>query len=166
MIRLDQLTFTSKSQQYAFMNTKLLAICETEDNFIANMANGAALLWNVLKDINWCGFYLWQEAEKELVLAPFCGMPACTRLKNGVGVCNKAVIDRSTVVVKNVHEFPGHIACDSASNSEIVVPMICDGKVIGVLDIDAPIFERFDAEDQLGLEKFVEILLKYSTIKR
>ena len=164
MIKLDKLEFTSKKQQYSFINTKFLGICETEDNFIANMANGAALLWNILKDINWSGFYLWHEDKSELVLAPFCGMPACTRLKNGVGVCNRAVLDKDTVVVKNVHDFPGHIACDSASNSEIVVPMIKDGKIIGVLDIDAPILDRFDEEDREGLEKFVSILLKYSQI--
>ena len=164
MVKLEKLNFENKKQQYNFIGTKMTALVSTESNFIANMANGAALLWNILKDINWSGFYLWNEENQELVLAPFCGMPACTRLKDGKGVCNAAVIARETVVVKNVHEFPGHIACDSASNSEIVVPMIKDGKIIGVLDIDAPIFERFDDEDKAGLEKFVSILLKYSEI--
>ncbi len=164
MVKLEKLNFETKKQQYNFIATKMTALVSTESDFIANMANGAALLWNILKDINWSGFYLWNEDNKELVLAPFCGMPACTRLKDGKGVCNAAVIARETVVVKNVHEFPGHIACDSASNSEIVVPMIKNGKIIGVLDIDAPIFERFDDEDRAGLEKFVSILLKYSEI--
>ena len=164
MVKLEKLNFETKKQQYNVIATKMTALVSTESDFIANMANGAALLWNILKDINWSGFYLWNEDNKELVLAPFCGMPACTRLKDGKGVCNAAVIARETVVVKNVHEFPGHIACDSASNSEIVVPMIKDDKIIGVLDIDAPIFERFDDEDKAGLEKFVSILLKYSEI--
>lgn len=164
MVKLEKLVFENKKQQYNFINTKLTALVSAENNFIANMANGAALLWNVLKDINWSGFYLWDEEKRELVLAPFCGMPACTRLKDGKGVCNAAVKAGGTVIVKNVHDFPGHIACDSASNSEIVVPMILDGKIIGVLDIDSPVFERFDSEDKAGLEKFVSILLKYSEI--
>lgn len=165
MIKLENLTFDSKAKQYNFISSRLTALLSNEDNFIANMANGASLLWNVLKDINWSGFYLWEEKTAQLVLAPFCGLPACTRLKDGKGVCNKAVISKSTVVVGDVHKIPDHIACDSASNSEIVVPIIKDGRVIGVLDIDSPVFERFDDEDKKGLEKFVEILIRYSDIR-
>ena len=158
MVKLEKLNFETKKQQYNFIATKMTALVSTEDDFIANMANGAALLWNILKDINWSGFYLWNEENKELVLAPFCGMPACTRLKDGKGVCNAAVISRETVVVKNVHEFPGHIACDSASNSEIVIPLHKDGAVAAVLDIDSPNVGRFTLADKEGLESLVPIL--------
>ena len=158
MVKLEKLNFETKKQQYNFIATKMTALVSTEDDFIANIANGAALLWNILKDINWSGFYLWNEENKELVLAPFCGMPACTRLKDGKGVCNAAVISRETVVVKNVHEFPGHIACDSASNSEIVIPIHVDGKIWGVLDIDSPTIGRFTQEDAEGLLEVVGIL--------
>ena len=160
MVKLEKLNFETKKQQYNFIATKMTALVSTEDDFIANMANGAALLWNILKDINWSGFYLWNEENKELVLAPFCGMPACTRLKDGKGVCNAAVISCETVVVKNVHEFPGHIACDSASESEIVIPIHKGGAVWGVLDIDSPCFSRFTEADAVGLQKVVAVLEK------
>ena len=159
MVKLEKLNFETKKQQYNFIATKMTALVSTEDDFIANMANGAALLWNILKDINWSGFYLWNEENKELVLAPFCGMPACTRLKDGKGVCNAAVISRETVVVKNVHEFPGHIACDSASNSEIVIPLMADGQLVGVMDIDSPLLNRFDEDDAHGLQAVCRLLM-------
>ena len=101
MVKLEKLNFETKKQQYNFIATKMTALVSTESDFIANMANGAALLWNILKDINWSGFYLWNEDNKELVLAPFCGMPACTRLKDGKGVCNAAVIARAVVCRHN-----------------------------------------------------------------
>ena len=120
------------------------------------LSNAAALLWDSLKEINWAGFYLMKDGK--LLLAPFQGKPACTVIEVGKGVCGTAVAEDRTQLVKNVHEFPGHIACDSASNSEIVVPIHAGGTVYGVLDIDSPKFGRFSVEDQKGLEAFVHIL--------
>jgi L-methionine (R)-S-oxide reductase len=131
-------------------------LLEGEKNWLANLANASALLWMQLPDINWAGFYLWKEGE--LVLGPFQGKPACVRIPLGKGVCGSAARDRKTYVVANVHEFPGHIACDAASNSEIVVPMIAGERLIGVLDIDSPIVGRFDEIDREYLERFVDLL--------
>ena len=123
---------------------------------ITILSNAAALLWDSLEDINWAGFYLVHGGRLEL--GPFQGKPACTVIEIGKGVCGTAVAEDRTQLVKNVHEFPGHIACDSASNSEIVVPVHAGGKIYGVLDIDSPILARFDEEDKAGLEAFVRIL--------
>ena len=123
----------------------------------ANLANASALIFNMLKDLNWAGFYLMEEGK--LVLNAFQGKPACIEIAVGRGVCGTAVADRKTQLVPNVHEFPGHIACDGASNSEIVVPLFNkNGDVVGVLDIDSPIFSRFDEQDKIGLEKFARII--------
>jgi len=126
------------------------ALVDGERDPIANAANLAALLYGALPDINWAGFYLLKEGE--LVLGPFQGKPACVRIALGKGVCGTAAQRGETIVVDDVHGFPGHIACDMASNAEIVVPLSRDGAVIGVLDIDSPQFARFDAEDRKGLE--------------
>lgn len=123
---------------------------------ISALANVAALLWEALADINWVGFYLMKGDV--LYLGPFQGKVACTEIALGRGVCGTAASARRIQLVKDVHQFPGHIACDSASNSEIVVPMICDEQLIGVLDIDAPVFDRFDEADANGLECICEIL--------
>ncbi len=123
---------------------------------IANLANASALLWERLENINWAGFYL-LEGEK-LILGPFQGKPACIEIPLGRGVCGTAALSRKTQRVPDVHKFPGHIACDGASNSEIVVPLIRDGELFGVLDIDSPVFDRFSAEDQTGLEDFSAIV--------
>jgi len=131
---------------------------EGEEDPIANAANVAALLFHSLPDINWAGFYFLREGE--LVLGPFQGRPACVRIRVGRGVCGAAAERRETVVVPNVDEFPGHIACDSASRSEIVVPLVADGRLIGVLDVDSPSLERFDATDKIGLEGVAEIYLR------
>jgi GAF domain-containing protein len=131
---------------------------EGENDPIANAANVAALLFHSLPDINWAGFYFLREGE--LVLGPFQGRPACVRIRVGRGVCGTAAERRETVVVPNVDEFPGHIACDSASRSEIVVPLVADGRLIGVLDVDSPSLERFDATDKVGLEGVAEIYLR------
>ena len=147
----------SKPELYAEIARELESLIAGEPDTIANLANAAALLFNSLPDLNWAGFYLLKDGE--LVVGPFQGKPACVRIAMGKGVCGTAAQRRSTVIVANVHEFAGHIACDSASNSEIVVPMIRDGELLGVLDIDSPKFERFDEQDQAGLEKFVRILL-------
>jgi GAF domain-containing protein len=122
----------------------------------ANLANASALLWQHLEDMNWAGFYILEEDG--LILGPFQGKPACILIPVGKGVCGTAVVRGETVLVRNVHEFPGHIACDSASNSEIVVPIRAGGKLWGVLDIDSPNIGRFTEEDQAGLEGFAAVL--------
>ena len=123
---------------------------------ITNLSNAAALLWESLPDINWAGFYKMEDGQ--LILYPFQGKPACTRIRVGRGVCGTAVAEDKTQRVANVHEFPGHIACDSASNSEIVIPIHVNGEIWGVLDIDSPYLNRFTEEDRAGLERFVQIL--------
>ena len=120
------------------------------------LSNTSAFIYNTVSDLNWAGFYL--VKDNELVLGPFQGEPACTRIKYGDGVCGTALKERETMVVENVHEFQGHIACDSASNSEIVVPVFKDGKVIGVLDIDSPLFSRFKDDEKQFFEELVWVL--------
>ena len=132
------------------------ALIEKEDDFIALLSNTSAFIYNTVSDLNWAGFYL--VKDNELVLGPFQGKPACTRIKYGDGVCGTALKERETMVVENVHEFQGHIACDSASNSEIVVPVFKDGKVIGVLDIDSPSFSRFKDDEKQFFEELVWVL--------
>ena len=119
---------------------------------IANLSNASALLWAALPDINWCGFY--KMVDGQLILYPFQGKTACVRIRIGKGVCGTAVAEDKTQLVPDVHEFPGHIACDSASNSEIVVPIHAHGEIWGVLDIDSPYLNRFTEEDKAGLERF------------
>lgn len=147
-----------KPELYAQLAGELEALIAGEPDRIANLANASALLYHSLPDLNWAGFYLMRGGE--LVVGPFQGKPACVRIAVGKGVCGTAVARRSTMLVPNVHEFPGHIACDAASNSEIVVPMIVNDEVIGVLDIDSPTMGRFDAEDRAGVERLVEILVR------
>jgi GAF domain-containing protein len=159
MKAIKEVNFETKDQVYKYMNIKLTGLIGSESDALANLSNASALLWLLIKDINWAGFYLYKNDQ--LILGPFQGKPACVRLQLGKGVCGTAAETRMTQVIKNVHDFSGHVACDSASNSEIVVPIIFDNKLIGVLDIDSPTFERFDEEDQKGLEKFVQTLNKY-----
>jgi L-methionine (R)-S-oxide reductase len=149
----------SKEKNYQLLLKQLQALIEDEKNGIANLANASALLNQFLSDVNWVGFYV--TDEDELVLGPFQGLPACVRIPFGRGVCGTAAASKETQRIADVHAFPGHIACDAASQSEIVVPMIKDNKVIGVLDIDSPIKDRFDELDQQYLEKFVDVLLQY-----
>jgi len=156
---IGELEFKNKKQLYDFMKMRLTALIGEEEDWLANLSNASALMWQLLKDINWSGFYL-MKGDK-LVLGPFQGKPACVNIEVGKGVCGTAAATKELQLVKNVHDFPGHIACDSASNSEIVLPIIVNGKVVGVLDIDSPEFERFDEEDAAGLTKFVEVLVKY-----
>ena len=151
-----ELKTADKNSLYPEIHQALRAVLNGETDLIANLANAAALLFWTLPAINWAGFYLLKDHE--LVLGPFQGKIACIRIRLGQGVCGTAAEKRQTLAVPNVHEFPGHIACDSASNSEIVIPIIKDDLVIGVLDIDSPEFARFDATDKVGLEKFVQIL--------
>ncbi len=137
---------------------QLSALTEGVTSPISNLANASALLWQTLEDINWAGFYLLEEDV--LLLGPFQGKPACTRIPVGKGVCGTAVKENKTQLVANVHDFPGHIACDCASNSEIVIPIYKNGTLFGVLDIDSPSFHRFTESDQRDLEAFVRVLEK------
>jgi L-methionine (R)-S-oxide reductase len=147
-----------KPALYADVVAQTRALLEGERDAIANFANTTSLLYHSLPDLNWVGFYLLKDGE--LVVGPFQGKPACVRIPLGKGVCGTAAARRATVIVKNVHEFDGHIACDSASNSEIVVPLLRGNELLGVLDLDSPKFERFDAEDQAGLEKVVAEVIR------
>lgn len=156
--------YLSKEAKYRLTNQQLAAVIGDEKNFIANLSNAAALLFENLPDINWAGFYLYEETSGELVLGPFQGKVACIRIEIGKGVCGTAFEKNASVVAEDVNQFPGHIACDAASQSEIVIPLTINNKKIGVLDIDAPITNRFDTVDQQFLEQFVEILLKNSQI--
>ena len=141
---------------YNLLCAQLKALTENIPHEVANLANASALLWQSLKDINWAGFY---KMEKDiLVLGPFQGKPACIEIPVGRGVCGTAVAEDKIQLVRNVHDFPGHIACDSASNSEIVLPIHVNGEIWGVLDIDSPNIGRFTEEDQAGLEKIVAVL--------
>nr|WP_246941261.1 GAF domain-containing protein [Bacillus pinisoli] len=149
----------SKEKNYELVIKQLQALLEGESNAVANLANASALLNQFLTDINWVGFYLTEG--NELVLGPFQGLPACVRIPFGRGVCGTAAATKETQRIADVHAFPGHIACDAASQSEIVVPMIKNGEVIGVLDIDSPLKDRFDETDQKYLEKFVEVLNQF-----
>lgn len=149
----NKLDYNNKEAFYEELISLLEGLMYEEPDAIANLANASALLYDQLPTINWAGFYLYKE--EQLVLGPFQGKPACIRIPLGRGVCGTAAQQKETVLVQDVHQFPGHIACDAASNSEIVVPILYEGRLLGVLDIDSPIVERFDAVDQ----RFLEILV-------
>ena len=141
---------------FKLLCNQLKSLTDGVPHRIANLANAAALLWQTLPEINWAGFYLLEQDK--LVLGPFQGKPACIEIPFGKGVCGTAAATGKTILVANVHEFDGHIACDSASNSEIVVPLFVNGTLFGVLDIDSPVFNRFTETDKRGLEQFAAIL--------
>lgn len=145
-----------REKDYELLLKQLQALIEDDDDEISVLANTAALLNQFLDQINWVGFYLWKNDE--LVLGPFQGLPACTRIALGKGVCGTSLKEEKTMLVPDVNQFPGHIVCDAASQSEIVVPMFVQEKRYGVLDIDSPILARFDEVDQSYLEKFIEVL--------
>ncbi|WP_335917487.1 GAF domain-containing protein [Shewanella chilikensis] len=147
-----------KAQFYDTLNRQVQALFAGEDDVICAMANFSALLNEHLEDINWVGFYLLKD--EQLVLGPFQGKLACTRIPMGKGVCGTAAAKAETQLVEDVHQFVGHIACDAASNSEIVIPLYRHGELIAVLDIDSPCLSRFDKEDQTGLESLVQSLEK------
>jgi len=153
----------TKPELYQLLEEQARALLQGETDLIANAANLSALLYHSLPDLNWAGFYFLKG--NELVLGPFQGRPACVRIEMGKGVCGSAAHSRQTVIVPDVHQFSGHIACDSASNSEIVVPIIRDEQLLGVLDLDSPKFSRFDAEDAAALERVVSVLVKMSNIR-
>ena len=145
-----------KKSLYADLAPALEGLLAGEPDAIANMANASALLFEALPDVNWVGFY--RNVGGELVLGPFQGRPACIRIRFGEGVCGAAAASREVQRVEDVNSFPGHIACDSASNSEIVIPLIRDGELLGVLDIDSPSPGRFDAEDEAGIVQLAQII--------
>ena len=163
MFALAPTPFASKAQQYDALLEQARALFEGERDATANAANLSSLIFHSLPQLNWAGFY-WMK-DGGLVLGPFQGRPACVRIAIGKGVCGTAARDRKTVVVPDVHEFPGHIACDAASRSEVVVPLLAGGKVIGVLDIDSPVPRRFDAEDAGGLEALAAAFLAASDLE-
>ncbi len=142
---------------YLLLKKQLQSLLENENDLIANMANMAAFVYQEMDNINWVGFYF--AKEKHLILGPFQGKVACVRIPIGKGVCGKAAATQKSIIVENVHEFPGHIACDSASNSELVVPVIVNNKIFAVFDIDSPILNRFSAEDRIGLEQLIEVFI-------
>ena len=152
----------SKRDLYASLAQQLAALLEGEPDAIANAANMSALIYQLVPDLNWAGFYFMRGPE--LVLGPFQGKTACVRIAVGRGVCGAAVERKTSIVVPDVHAFPGHIACDSASRSELVVPLIKDGRVLGVLDLDSPHPNRFDDEDREGCERLVQIYLGASEL--
>ena len=145
---------------YDLLAAQLESLLADERDFIANAAQFAAFLFHELEGLNWAGFYL--NRGEELVLGPFQGKVACVRIPFGRGVCGAAASSRQTQRVEDVHAFPGHIACDSASNSELVVPLVKDGRLVGVLDLDSPSLARFDEKDQAGIERLAEIFLRLS----
>src|SRR5690242_21259441 len=148
---------TSKRELYDQLAAQLSSLFAGEHDLGANAANFSSLIFHSLPDLNWAGFYFVKDGE--LVLGPFQGQPACVRIKIGQGVCGAGAAKCETVIVSNVHEFPGHISCDSASNSELVIPLMKDSRLIGVLDLDSPLHSRFDNDDARGLEKLSRILL-------
>lgn len=165
MFQLDEsLRTLDKTTLYKELLQQTTGLLHDERDMTANMANVASLLFHSMPDINWSGFYLLKNGE--LVLGPFHGKPACVRIALGRGVCGTAAETRETQVVADVHAFPGHIACDAASRSEIVVPLVKNGQLLGVLDIDSPIVSRFDDEDRQALERLAALLLDASDVER
>jgi GAF domain-containing protein len=158
MFQAQAIESSGKSDFYRELASQLGSLLEGESDAVANAANTAALLFQMMPDINWAGFYFLRDG-KELVLGPFQGLPACVRIPVGRGVCGAAVEQRRSILVEDVHAFPDHIACDAASRSELVVPLIQEGRILGVLDLDSPVVGRFDAQDQAGVERLAAIYL-------
>ena len=159
MHALDDVRHLAKPALYAELEGSLRALLDGEPDFVACAANMSSLLYWSLPDLNWTGFYLLDAKSGDLLVGPFQGKPACVRIPMGKGVCGTAAQRRQTVVVTNVHDFAGHIACDTASNSEIVVPILAGDRLVGVLDLDSPTVARFDEDDARGLEKLVEVFV-------
>ena len=154
-----ELSYATKAEFYRELAAQCHALIDNEKDSIANMANCAALVFNSVPRLNWVGFYLLKDGE--LVLGPFQGQPACVRIALGSGICGTAAESHSTLCVADVTKFPGHIACDSASRSEIVVPLLTeDSQLIGILDVDSPELDRFDAEDEVGLSALAKIIAR------
>lgn len=157
-------SFVDKDADYAALARELQSLLGDERDLIANAANATALIYGALPEINWCGVYLLKAGE--LVVGPFQGKPACVRIALGKGVCGTSAERRETVVVPDVHAFPGHIACDAASRSEIVIPLIAAGRLLGVLDLDSPRPARFDEADRRGLERLAGVLVETQALER
>lgn len=151
------LQFANKADLYAGLAEQASGLLHGERNLVANAANFAALVWHALPDLNWCGFYLYDGSE--LVVGPFQGKPACVRIALGSGVCGIAATTRQTQLVRDVNAFDGHIACDSASNSEIVVPLFDGDRLLGVWDVDSPTLARFDDDDRVGMERLCAVFM-------
>ncbi|SFC58006.1 GAF domain-containing protein [Bacillus sp. OV322] len=149
----------NKEENYKMVIKQLVSLIEDEKNMVANLSNASSLLNQFLDEVNWVGFYLIEGTE--LVLGPFQGLPACVRIPFGKGVCGTSAAERKTMRIEDVHQFPGHIACDAASRSEIVVPLLKNGELLGVLDIDSPIIKRFDEIDEKMLQEFASTLAQY-----
>jgi GAF domain-containing protein len=160
MHALETIPTDDKPRSYAELETSLRALLAGESDLVACAANMASLLYWSLPGLNWAGFYLVEPRSGDLLVGPFQGKPACVRIAMGKGVCGTAAARRETIVVADVHEFPGHIACDSASNAEVVVPIIDGDKLIGVLDLDSPLPGRFDAADARGLQALVRVFIE------
>lgn len=158
MFHIEQATLQNKTEFYNNLILQAKGLMEGESDYIANMANLSSLLFLLFEDVNWAGFYLMKE--EQLVLGPFQGKPACIRIPIGKGVCGVAAMKLQTQVVPDVHLFPGHIACDGETNSEIVVPMVLEDRCIGVLDIDSTVHGKFDETDRVNLELLAAMLLK------
>jgi len=153
---LESIEFQTKKQMYDFMAVRLKAYLEEAPDWCSALGNASALFNALLKDLNWAGFYLMKD--QELLLGPFQGKPACVRIALGKGVCGTAALQKTTQLVPDVHAFEGHIACDSASNSELVVPVLYQNNTVAVIDLDSPLFSRFDEEDARGFEKIATLL--------
>lgn len=162
MFEIQPISADSKSDLYTGLVAQLRSLVDGERDFIANAANFAALVYNGAPDLSWVGFYILRNGE--LVLGPFQGKPACIRIAMGRGVCGTSAEKRETIVVEDVYEFPGHIFCDASARSEVVVPLVKDGEVIGVFDVDSASLARFDAEDAAGMEALVEVFLSASDL--
>ena len=160
-IQILENTFATKAEQYASLARQARSLLSDEQDLVANAANMSSLLYHSLPDVSWAGFYILRGSE--LVLGPFQGRPACVRIQMGKGVCGVAAAACETILVPNVHEFPGHIACDSASNSEIVVPLFDGDRVLGVLDLDSTSIGRFDDQDAEGLNELMAIFVAHGS---
>lgn len=164
MNRIKKIKTNDLNKLYNYINLKLTGLICEEDDWLANLSNASALLNHLLDDINWVGFYL--HKNNELILGPFQGKPACNHIEIGKGVCGVAAKTLKSQLVKNVNEFEGHIQCDPDSKSELVIPMTKDDELVGVLDIDSPIYNRFSDIDKEHLEEFVKILMKYIVVPK
>ncbi|MGO8071640.1 GAF domain-containing protein [Rhizobium leguminosarum] len=161
MFQAAAIDIENKAEFYRQLAQQLQGLLEGEPDMIANAANISALMFQTMPDLNWAGFYFLRGDE--LVLGPFQGKPACVRIPVGRGVCGTAVKERTSIIVEDVHAFPGHIACDAASRSELVVPIRNGDAIIGVIDLDSPLPSRFDADDQAGIERLAEIFTEATT---
>jgi L-methionine (R)-S-oxide reductase len=161
MFQTAKIQQADKVEFYRELSQQLNGLLDGERDMIANAANTSALMFEMLPDLNWAGFYF-LKSENELVLGPFQGRTACVRIAVGRGVCGTAVAKGQSILVEDVHAFPGHIACDAASRSELVVPLHHDGRILGVIDLDSPIPSRFDAQDQAGIEALAKIFVAAS----